>query len=53
MAEEKRADDVERILADEKALDARKQAAIDALLKEREDFDAAIRREAREVGLSR
>jgi len=36
MAEEKKTDDVEKLLAEEKSLEERKRAAIDDLLKQRE-----------------
>lgn len=42
MAEEKRPDDVEKLLSEEKALDDRKQALIDDLLKQREAAIAAF-----------
>lgn len=50
MAEDKKADDVEKILHDEKSLEERKQAVIDALLKEREAVNAAIDQKLAKLG---
>lgn len=50
MAEEKRTDDVEKLLSDEKSLEDRKQVLIQAILKERETAMAAFDEKLAKLG---
>jgi hypothetical protein len=50
MPDEKKTDDVERLLSDEKALGDRKQALIDDLLKQREAAIAAFDAKLEKLG---
>lgn len=50
MPEEKKTDDVEKLLSEEKALDDRKQALIDELLKQREAAIAAFDERLEKLG---
>ena len=50
MSEEKRADDVEKLLSEEKSLEDRKQALIDDLLKQREAAIATFDEKLKQLG---
>ena len=50
MPEEKKTDDVEKLLAEEKAFEDRKQALIDGILKEREAAIAAFDEKLAKLG---
>lgn len=50
MPDEKKGDDVEKLLAEEKSLQERKQAAIDDLLKQREAAIAAFDEKLAKLG---
>jgi hypothetical protein len=50
MAEEKRSDDVEKFLSEQKVLEDRKQALIDDLLKQREAAIAAFDEKLEKLG---
>lgn len=48
--EEKKTDDVEKVLSDIKAIEDRKQVVIDELLRQREEFNAAIDEKLAKLG---